>query len=82
MKKKLISAICLMLCLVGCSQTTQTNENEEAVTNDEQVQEVIFEDDNKKIKFRKMEGSNEVIATKEEAEEFVNIITEKIDLYM
>lgn len=51
MKKKLISAICLMLCLVGCSQTTQTNENEEAVTNDEQVQEVIFEDDNKNVTY-------------------------------
>ena len=52
MKKKLISAICLMLCLVGCSQTVQTNEVEETLTNSEQVQEVIFEDkDDKNVTY-------------------------------
>lgn len=60
------------------SKFRKKKEKQPNIKPNEEPKIFLKEDDNKKIKFRKMEGSNEVIATKEEAEEFVNIITEKI----
>lgn len=60
------------------SKFKKKKEKQPNIKPNEEPKIFLKEDDNKKIKFRKMEGSNEVIATKEEAEEFVNIITEKI----
>lgn len=60
------------------SKFRKKKEKQPNIKPNEEPKIFLKEDDKKKIIFRKMEGLNEVITTKEEAEEFVNIITEKI----
>ena len=60
------------------SKFRKKKEKQPNIKQNEEPKLFLKEDDNKKITFKKIEGSNEVIATKEEAEEFVNIIKEKI----
>ena len=60
------------------SKFRKKKEKQPNIKPNEEPKIFLKEDDNKKITFKKIEGSNEVIATKEEAEEFVNIIKEKI----